>query len=294
MKYYLIVNPYGGGGKGLKIQKKIQPIFESSGVSLEIINTTHSGHAKELAESLDFNDFDGICPIGGDGTMHEVINGMMTRKDNHKIPIGLITGGTGNSFMHDLDCLDPVLAAKKISQLQTRKIDLMKVTTNNKIIYSYNVAGWGMPPDINILAEKMRWLGPQRYNIASLIEIMKFKKRQSSLIINNKNISDDYSFILCCNTIHTGKGMKIAPKAKLDDGLIDIIAVKKTTRNKLFKLFPKIFSGSHITDSVVNYHQVNTLSIKPTIDSELIIDGEIIGSTPCTINLLPKEIDIFN
>ena len=125
MKYYLIVNPYGGGGKGLKIQEKIQPIFESAGAELEIINTTHSGHAKELAQSLDYNGFNGICPIGGDGTMHEIINGMMLREDKSKIPIGLITGGTGNSFMHDLEMLDPIDAAKAVVNGKKQSIDIV-------------------------------------------------------------------------------------------------------------------------------------------------------------------------
>ena len=132
MKYYLIVNPYGGGGKGLEIQKKIQPLFESVDAKLEIIHTTHSGHAKELAESLDFDNFEGICPIGGDGTMHEVINGMMARTDKHKIPIGLITGGTGNSFMHDLDLLDPIDAVKTIIQGKKQAIDIIDLKMNNE------------------------------------------------------------------------------------------------------------------------------------------------------------------
>ena len=80
MKSY-IVNPNSGGGKGLRIQKKIQPLFDKSGISLKIINTEYAGHAKELAQTLDFSNFNGICPIGGDGTMHEVINGMMLRED---------------------------------------------------------------------------------------------------------------------------------------------------------------------------------------------------------------------
>ena len=134
---------------------------------------------------------------------------------------------------------------------------MLKIKTKTNIIFSFNVAGWGMPPDINILAEKMRWIGLQRYNIASLIEIMRFKERQCDLIINNENIPGDYSFVLCCNTIHTGKGMKIAPKAKIDDGLMDVIVVKKTNRLKLFSLFPKIFSGKHIEDSLVDYYQVD-------------------------------------
>ena len=290
----IIANPYSGKKQGKKICDNILNVFEYKNINHHIIQTTHHNHPYEIANSIDVNEFIGICIIGGDGTMHEVINGLMNRTHNQQLPVGLIPGGTGNSFMHDLNCLDPIDAAEKISNLEIRKIDIMKIETDTQKIYSYNVAGWGMPPDINILAEKMRWLGFQRYNIASLIEIMRFKKRQCDLIINNENISDDYSFVLCCNTIHTGKGMKIAPKAKVDDGLMDVIAVKKTNRLKLFSLFPKIFSGKHIEDPLVSYNQVDAISISPKNNTNLIVDGEIIGKTPCRINILPKKLDIFN
>ena len=291
-KILILTNPYSGKKKGEKILNNIINVFENT--PCELITTTHANHPYEIARDINVDEFLGFCVIGGDGTMHEVINGMLSRNDKKQIPIGLIPGGTGNSFMHDMDSLNPIDAAKKIIKLQTQKIDLIKVTTNEETIFSFNVVGWGMPPDINILAEKMRWLGMQRYNIASLIEIMKLKKRDCKLIINDENILDDYSFVLCCNTIHTGKGMKIAPKAKLNDGLIDVVAVKKTSRLKLLTLFPKIFSGKHIDDPVVKYHQVHSISINPEINSSLIIDGEIIGKTPSKMEILPTAIEIFN
>ena len=291
-KLLIIVNLYSGKKQGEEILNNILNIFKNQ--DYNIIKTTHPNHPYEIANSINIDDFMGICAIGGDGTMHEIINGMLNRRDNKQLPIGLIPGGTGNSFMHDLNSLDPIISTKKIAQFQTRKIDLMEIKTDSDVIFSFNVAGWGMPPDINILAEKMRWLGLQRYNIASLIEIMRFKKRQCDLIINDENISDDYSFVLCCNTIHTGNGMKIAPKAKVDDGLMDVIAVKKTNRLKLFSLFPKIFSGKHIEDPLVNYYQVDTISISPKINANLIVDGEILGKTPCTINVEQHKLEIFN
>ncbi len=291
-KILIITNPHSGKKIGLKILNDVLSVFTK--IPHDIIKTTHKNHPYEIAKKLHIDKFSAIYIIGGDGTMHEVINGMLSRTDNKQIPIGLIPGGTGNSFMHDLNCLNPIEAANQIIKMKKRKIDLIKITTKNEILYSFNVSGWGIPPDINILAEKMRWMGLQRYNIASLIEIMKFKKRKCKLIINEENISNDYAFVLCCNTIHTGKGMKIAPKAKLNDGLMDVVAVQKTNRFKLLRLFPKIFSGNHINDSVVKYHQVKSIYIQPDINSNLIIDGEILGKTPCKMEILEQKIDVLN
>ena len=181
-KILIIANPRSGTKQGGRILNEISNIFKN--IPHEIITTTHKNHPYEIANTINIDDFFGICAIGGDGTIHEIINGMLSRSDKKQIPIGLVPGGTGNSFMHDMDCLNPIDAAKKIIQFKTQKIDLIKIQTQTDIFFAFNVAGWGMPPDINILAEKMRWLGTQRYNIASLIEILRFKKRKCKLIIN--------------------------------------------------------------------------------------------------------------
>ena len=292
-KFYLVVNPHGGLKKGIKILNKVQPIFEVGGAELTILETEYAGHARDYANELDYTGYDGFCAIGGDGTMHEVINGMLKRNDGKKLPIGLVTGGTGNSFMHDLDCLDPENAVKRILTGRLRPIDIAKVDANGEIIYGFNIVGWGMPTDINILAEKMRWLGAQRYNVASIIEVMRGKQRLAKLIVDNNIVVGDFGFILGCNTIHTGKGMKMAPMAQLNDGLIDLIIAKKASRLKLLLLFPKLFSGAHVGDPLVEYRQVSQFSIIPQEDNLLNIDGEMIGSTPIHVTVEQGLIDVL-
>ncbi len=293
MKYYLIVNPYSGGGKGLKIQKKIQPIFESAEVELEIIYTTHSGHGKELAQSLDFNGFDGICPIGGDGTMHEIINGMMSREDKCKIPIGLITGGTGNSFMHDLDMLDPISAAKAVIGGKKQFIDIVDLNSKDKQIYIFNIIGWGLVTDAGIKAEYIRWLGHNRYTVSAAFEVLFKKTRHAKLILDDEIYDDDFLFIIACNTKHTGKGMKMAPKSELNDGLLDVIVVRDASRLELFSILPKVFDGSHINHPRLEYYQVKKMSIQSNNQDPLNIDGEINGTTPFEACIVPSALEVF-
>lgn len=292
-KYYLIVNPYGGDKKGLAILEKVKPVFESAGAELTILKTQYAGHARNMARTEKFEGYDGLCAIGGDGTMHEVINGMMNREDGQQLPIGIIPGGTGNSFMRDLDCLDPVNAAKRIITNRKRPIDISKVNANGETLYAFNIVGWGMPTEINILAEKLRWLGNQRYNVASLIEIIAFRERLATLVIEGNRTVGDFGFILGCNTIHTGAGMKMAPLAQLNDGYIDLIVVHKASRWKLLKMFPKVFSGKHIADPIVEYHQVKTFSVIPKEEHLLNIDGELLGNTPIDVEVLPSAIDVL-
>jgi len=292
-KMFMIVNPHGGLKKGMGILEKVKPIFQDTQIELTILETEYAGHCRDYAKEVDYTGYSGMCAIGGDGTMHEVINGMLKRNDERLLPIGLVTGGTGNSFMHDLDCLDPEIAAKRIVTERKRSIDIAKVDANGEIIYGFNIVGWGMPTDINELAEKMRWLGGQRYNVASIIEVLKYKQRLAKLIIHGNTVVGDFGFILGCNTIHTGKGMKMAPLAQLDDGLIDLIIARKAGRLKLLSVFPKLFGGTHVGDPVVDYRQVKEFSIIPQEDNILNIDGEMIGNTPIHVTVMPKAIEVL-
>jgi len=292
----MIVNPHGGLKKGLKILELIKPIFRKSNINLIIKETKYAGHAYDYANTLEFNNIDGICAIGGDGTMFELINGMLKRNDEKNIPIGLITGGTGNSFMHDLKCLDPIDAAKRITTGNLRPIDIAEVynTKTKEVIYSFNIVGWGVATDANKRAEKLRWLGQIRYNIAAIIEVLKSSKRIAFFCFDKKEkIENDFVFILACNTIHTGKGMKAAPMAKLNDGLIDLVIVKKANRFRLLLLFPKLFSGDHINSPLVEYRQVRTFSIYPKTESDLNIDGELIGKTPIDVKVKQNLINVL-
>ena len=93
--------------------------------------------------------------------------------------------------------------------------------------------------------------------------------------------------------MYTGKGMKMAPLARLDDGLLDLLIVRKAGRIKLLRMFPKIFSGKHIADPIVEYRQVRKFSIYPEEQSTLNIDGEMLGSTPVKVEILAKAIEVL-
>ena len=109
------------------------------------------------------------------------------------------------------------------------------------------------------------------------------------MIIDNEEIIEDFVFIIACNTIHTGKAMKIAPLAKVD-GKIDIVIVRKASRVQLLKLFPKLFTGEHIDSPLVEYDQIEKFSIVPEETSDITIDGELIGQTPINVQLESQKL----
>jgi len=294
----LIINPVSGKKKSKKLLPDTILALKNNNFELEIIKSEYKGHIEKILNTYNIKNYDSCCIMGGDGSFHEAINGLMKRTDKLKIPLSLIPAGSGNSLGRDLNILNLQDAINNIVNGNKKSIDIAEISCNNYKIYNFNIAGWGMVANIGINAEKYRWLGTSRYTILSLFEII-FKKTNNANITyydkNNKKyqLKNDFMFAVICNTIHTGKGMKIAPRAKLNDGLMDLVLIKDAPRLKLLKLMPKLFTGKHINDNIVEYMHISKIKLQPNKVSKLNIDGEIKGRTPFELTVIPNEIEII-
>jgi len=292
-KFCILVNPAAGRGKSKKIFTKIQPLFESSFFQSVNYFSDYPGFITDFIINRDLSEFDGLCVIGGDGTIHEAVLGLMKSGQAKTIPLGIIPGGTGNAFVEDLGCQDPINAANKIIDGKVSSIDVFRIIHNEEISYGFNIIGWGMASDINIQADQLRWLGAMRYSVSAILNIMTFfKKRRLQMSLADDLVDGKYLFFVALNTVHTGKGMKMAPRAKLNDGLIDTILVRDVSKLRAVKIFTQVFSGNHIFDSSVEYRQIKNFSIQTEGDF-LNIDGENRGNTPIHVSVISKGLKIF-
>ena len=295
-KVLIIYNPVSGTKSNKAIISQLLNYYKLNNINYFLLKTEYKNHAKKFCANNSLAEYDDLIVCGGDGTFNEVINGVVINK-NKKIPrLGFLPGGTGNSFMHDINAVDPNKAISKIIKNNSDTLDILKLTYNNKTIYSFNIVGWGLVTDILILAEKMRFLKSIRYNVASLFYILTAKGKKIKFIIdNNKIYNEKYLFILICNTIHTGKGMKAAPKAKFNDGQLDIVSVKsQISFFQLIKLFTKIFTGKHIHSPFVDYINAQTINLIPENNEVLNVDGDARGGTPVKVEILKNKLSIIN
>ena len=259
--YYVIYNPISGNAKSSNLIKNIQFDLNKLNKNYKIVETKYANHAMEICKNLHAAN-QKLIIVGGDGTFNEAINGIM--QNNNRPKIGFIPGGTGNAMMHDLQATTYRTAIDIILRGKTKKIDVMKLDFSTHTEYAINIVGWGMAGDINILSEKLRILGSARYTIASVYYTMNKISRKAKIMIDEMEFTDDFLFILNLNTIHTGKGMKAAPKAKLDDGLLDVIILRsKISRLELLLLLPKIYTGKHVLSKKVEYLQAKKVQIFP-------------------------------
>ena len=170
---------------------------------------------------------------------------------------------------------------------------MIRVTLSDQVVYCVDVVGWGAVADINVTAERLRFLGPPRYGAAALWQILRAKCRRATLVLDGQAIDDEFLFVMACNPKFTGSGMKLAPHAEIGDGKIDVVAVRRVTRWQMLKLFSKVFDGSHVALEFVEYHQVRSFAIDSQRHDLLDLDGELKGHTPMSAEVLPSALRLF-
>ena len=117
MKLCFLVNPYSGKNQSLKIFQSIKPLLNQKNIDIDFYKTEYKEHAIEIVKKIELNTYNALIIIGGDGTFHEVVTALMKRKDNQRLPIGIIPGGSGNSFLYETNNMNPLSILKKIIEL---------------------------------------------------------------------------------------------------------------------------------------------------------------------------------
>ncbi len=289
-----IVNPYAGKGKALSVAQYAQEVLNRNDIKTTLFTSQSKGDISQITSKYNSTDFTSVAVLGGDGTMHEVLNAVITDESWLKLSYLLFPCGTGNAFNYDLDCLTSGKAIDLLLNGKVTFIDIAEVKTNAGSIWSFNIVGCGLVAHINVLAEKMRWLGSARYTVASLIKILSNPTIKAKVIANGKEVNAEFCFLFACNTRYTGKAMKMAPMASLTDGKIDFLIVKKVSRLALLGLFPKVFSGKHMDSPLLQYIQTSHLEIETEKPEIVNIDGEIKGNTSLEILMHPRKLKIIS
>ena len=291
---HLMVNPFSGKKKGKQIAERARALLEEKSISVKTHFSSYSGELIELTASLTTNDSDIIAVVGGDGSLSEVVTGLMRAKNTCRV--GLIPAGTGNSMANDINITSTGEANSRICNGDYQTLDLAKVDMvaglpgfeDGKLTrYSINLVTWGLGVDSTIKAEKMRWMGPIRYDVGILMAIMANNRRNATLTIDGHKIEDDFTLFLIQNSQTGGSMLPLAPGASLDDGLMDIGILKKMKRGQILKAFGQLKKeGRHVFHPMVDYHRFETLEISTPRPTAINVDGENIGSTPLKMKVM--------
>ena len=293
MKLLLLVNPRAGKNKGRRVAEQACEIFRQRGIQTETCFSEFQGHILELARNRVGGNFDGVISVGGDGTLFETINGLAQADPALATSVGVIPVGTGNSFAKDLDISTLETAVSRICKGETRKVDLGHFNCDTGSYYFINVLGFGFVADVAQKAAAYKRFGSLSYVIGLFSVIRSLSFYQLELTIDGKKHERENCLVEICNSTKTGGDMIIAPDARIDDGLLDVIVLNKITRTRLLRAFPKIFKGSHVALPEVDTFKAINISAVTSSPKTCTPDGEVLGQTPIEVTACPGKITLF-
>ena len=293
MKLCLVVNPNAGKRNGLEVARHVAALLGDAGIETHLEVSLAPGGTREIAARLDPAEWDAIVAVGGDGTLFDVINGLLERADTIPIPLGLVPVGTGNSFIRDLGITSPEEAVARIVAGATRRVDLGRFTCDAGTYWFANLLGAGFVSNVAYRAKRMKGLGSWSYILAVLGEVIGLESTRIELDIDGRTIEREAIFVEICNSRYTGGTMMMAPGAKVDDGLFDIIVAGSMTRRTALKLLPTIFSGAHVESPSVEVFTGRSVRLRAAKPLALTPDGETFGTTPIDVSMHPGMVEIF-
>jgi YegS/Rv2252/BmrU family lipid kinase len=292
MRILVIYNPQAGGGRARRLLPAIRQYLAEQDIAAEFLLTEARGHATVLAEQRDLATFDAVVAAGGDGTLFEVLNGYLRNPCANKPALGLIPNGTGNAFMKELGlrASDWRKAIDIIARNQARSVDVGRLETQEQTWHFLNIVGMGFIADIAATAARMKWLGNSAYTLAVLLRLPWLKARTLSLEIDGDTVVREGVFVEVANSTYTGTSFLIAPKARLDDGLLDVVLFKRISRIGLLRLLRTVYDGSHIRHPQVEYLQARSITVTEPTPGQLVPDGELLGRSPARLECLPGAV----
>ena len=278
MKYIFIVNLVAGRGRCEKILPKIEAACQKRNIQYEIRYITKEKSGYDIAQ--EYKDQENVIyVVGGDGTLTITLPALIGTKNK----LGIIPAGSGN---------DTYRTIKNMPKGET-PIDIGKINDT----YFINVACTGIDAEIGNNMDKLRnTIIPtsQLYNASIVYTFVKFKHKKMKLKTNIKNIEAKYTILSICNGSYYGGGFKIAPKSRLEDGLLDIYYAEEMPKLKMIPLIVKLKKGKHEGRRRVHKFRTNHVELELEEEITFNIDGEKLTDKKFIIDVLPKSITLFN
>ena len=290
-KILLVYNPVSGNANFRKNLDEIIESFQRRKILPILYRTRAENFAEDFFESVKISGAEGIIAAGGDGTLHRIINYM--KNFNINLPVGVIGSGTSNDFATHLKISDTEKYFDSIAENKTIQIDLGLVNDREFFI---NVASAGVFTSIahEVDSKQKNSLGKIAYYLHGLGELKNFKSVPLVIIADEQIFEIEAFLFLVLNSPAVASLKKISDIAKIDDGKLDLLALKKCSPRSLLNLTQKILAGKCIdTDENIFYIQAKNFVINSPANLISDLDGEIGDNLPIKISTIHRAINFF-
>ena len=293
----IICNTKAGKGAVAQHLDEVTKLLTQRGLNHVVRETQHPGHATEIARDALENGTKLVVAMGGDGTINEVVNGMM-RDDkpiHEEATLGVVSAGTGCDFIKTFGI--PSSASHAVAHLdgdERFKFDIGKITLQvdgrEVVRYFANVAEAGIGAAVVARAQRLpRWLGPTVYFFAFWMTLRKHRSAEVVVDLVDRKYEGKMNNLVIANGQYFGGGMKIAPKAAPTDGVFDI-QIEHANKREAIAVMPKVYKGEHVPHPDI--FEAKRVRASVTSEPQLLVeaDGEVLGHTPATFELLKDAI----
>ena len=299
--WFVIINPTSGNGRAKKKWPIIKRLLTQHGFHFKYAFTEFSGHAQLLVNQYIKHNILRFISVGGDGTLHGIVNGIMTQTDVPfaNIKVGVIPIGTGNDWVkthqipRDIKGAIQLIKKEQCLQQDIGKIEFLNCTLPP--VYFNNLAGIGFDAYVVSKVSKHKNLGAIAYLLAAIISLFSFKNFNSKVITNSEEISGKTLMILIGLCKYSGGGMQLTQQPNPFDGLFDVSIVENLSKFEILKHLPKLFNGKIHTIKRVQHLKTTSLKIYVEPDACLLVeaDGELIGTGAIEVSLIPKALSFY-
>ena len=283
MRVQMIINPGAGRGRGMAAAQSAEVEFHLAGWRTDLRVTSGPGDATAIARAA-AGRYDLIAACGGDGTLCEVLNGTQASDT----PVAFIPAGTGNDFGRTLGLPPtPREAARQVVAGQPRRLDLMRLDAPP--LAAINVIGIGF--DAAVAARMNRGArlggGAWPYLAAVMAELARLRPVKLRLWVDGEAWAGEALLVAIANAQSYGGGMRIAPEACVDDGLLDVVVVEPLGRVEFLRTLPRVFKGTHVRHPAVSCRRGREIIVESDAPAPVMVDGDLRATTPLRVTVAP-------
>ena len=287
----LVVNPTSGKGAGRAFGDQTRRLLVGAGHEVADVSGADYEEARARGLAAVQDGVDTLVVVGGDGMVHLGVNLCAQTATR----LAVVAAGTGNDFARNLGLpvRDPAASVRLLESGTTRRIDLGRVrhgTAGEK--WFGGVLGAGFDAIVNARAQRMRWpRGQMRYNLAVLRELPVFRAIPYVIEVDGQRVETRAMLVTVANTTSFGGGMRVCPDADVTDGLLDVMIVNALSIPAFLRVFPKVYSGTHVTHPAVHMLRGARIRLEATgIQSQA--DGEPFARLPVDAEVVPGALDV--
>lgn len=297
----LIANPAAGRGRD-PVLPRLTRVLEDRGLEHEVVMTRSQGHATTLArEAIERDGRRYLVAVGGDGTVHEVVNGMIdpeTGASADGLVLGTVPAGSGADFVRTFGLSLPPerfvkhLEGESVYPIDVGRIRLVGLDGSERTVLFVNIAEVGYGAVVVSRAERFpRALGRLRYLVAVFVAIRTFGRKAATITLDHTEQSGEYSNVVVANCQFFGGAMHVAPLATPDDGQFDVQLWRGSVKD-VFLMTNQIRRGEHTGHPEIQTYRSAGLEV--TTDENILVeaDGEVLGHAPARFDILPRALSL--